>query len=997
MFRSLVLASVVGLSSAVVMGQAGVGAPPNDECSPASPSGFGASPITGAGAWSLDDALGATASPIPPLPGGFTQDVWFKWTATWQGTASVAYLPCNELFNIQVFAGCSCPTAATAPLATSSQANSCATPLFDVACGQCFIIRVSVEGFQPGSVFTITPGQSMACPPPAAQVCDECCAKAPSYTDPSYASLADGRFAVQTHFGQSAYALRAMDLDMPSMCPPGPSGSLPIFWAASSAAIFPPTPVTHWAVSTLGSIFALTFDDMGHLYMGRFNGWGFNAPTGMQGSLAGSRNTSIIRLASGGAFGTSSVLVNLPDPNPALAPGTIDTAPGVGDITFDCASRMLYASHLSDGRIYRVSTSGVIQGWYKHATDTLSTSSNAATPDCGVGCLPTDPCCLARYREFAALGDRVWALKARNGRLYYSTWTQDGGQSAGPNRIWSIGLTPGGDFVAGSRRAELTMPASPSSNFSHPVSDIDFAMDCKMVLAERGMTGPNSFQPHQGRLLEYAPVGSGGWAPTSNYNGASGFVVGSAGPRNSAGGVAIDRSSGGACPAVAGRYWVSADAIILNNSSAPANVYGIQGISLTNPAFNNSICIDFDNVTPSQDKGHQGDVEIPCQKCVEIIDGRILCELGDRVPPATGNYTYTFFFKNQSGRPIQYLWLYPLGGFSPNPIALATPVASGATSGPVNVVIAGPQNPGTYCFRVTFADENIDECCQVEHCIELPDCDCLQFVPLTPRCESNGTFTVSIGFINLGAGPINELFAFPQPPGTASFTISPAALTFGDIQPGGTFGSSFVISGATPGSTVCIRFSAHHDGMECCSEVLCIRLPLCDDGTGEPCPGCPPNPTILVNPSPVDVCAGDDATFSVAADVDPACSAVTCHWRKDQANLIDGPTGHGSVIVGAGTQQLTIMNVKPQDVGAYDNVVAASCGQATSLPAALGVIVIPGDADLDSQIDFADITEVLEHWGLSGPADRWADVDGDGDVDFQDITAVLTHFGESCP
>ncbi len=66
----------------------------------------------------------------------------------------------------------------------------------------------------------------------------------------------------------------------------------------------------------------------------------------------------------------------------------------------------------------------------------------------------------------------------------------------------------------------------------------------------------------------------------------------------------------------------------------------------------------------------------------------------------------------------------------------------------------------------------------------------------------------------------------------------------------------------------------------------------------------------------------------------------------------------------------------------------------------LEVVVPPlcfGDANGDGEVNFADITKVLENWGASYPVTGPGDADGNGDVNFADITDVLENFGSTCP
>lgn len=57
------------------------------------------------------------------------------------------------------------------------------------------------------------------------------------------------------------------------------------------------------------------------------------------------------------------------------------------------------------------------------------------------------------------------------------------------------------------------------------------------------------------------------------------------------------------------------------------------------------------------------------------------------------------------------------------------------------------------------------------------------------------------------------------------------------------------------------------------------------------------------------------------------------------------------------------------------------------------VPVIPGDANGDCAVNFADVTSVLQHFGEAGIP---GDADSDGAVDFGDITSILQNWGAAC-
>ncbi len=57
----------------------------------------------------------------------------------------------------------------------------------------------------------------------------------------------------------------------------------------------------------------------------------------------------------------------------------------------------------------------------------------------------------------------------------------------------------------------------------------------------------------------------------------------------------------------------------------------------------------------------------------------------------------------------------------------------------------------------------------------------------------------------------------------------------------------------------------------------------------------------------------------------------------------------------------------------------------------------PGDLDGDSDIDLADLAQLLAHYGMTSGATYWdGDLDGDGDVDLSDLAALLAVYGTTC-
>jgi hypothetical protein len=596
----------------------------------------------------------------------------------------------------------------------------------------------------------------------------------------------------------------------------------------------------NWSKNDLGSVFGVTLDNAGNIYVahsGIFGILGGN-PFSCYGSavaLGTGTSTSIFKIATGA--GTPSLFVNLPGGSSAISD------PGLGNITYDCAREEFFVSHFGDGRIYRISATGTILGWYHHASDTV-----------GLGAAP-DPS--APYSHFVPLGERVWAVQAHAGRLYYSVWGQNknyflptGVAGTTPNRIWSIALAAGvgGNFVSGTRQQEIQTPAHPGGFYfpatlgaTAPVSDISFSPGCRMLLAERDMSINDCTLGHGSRALEYQYVGAS-WQPT-NYRNGYGYQIGGVGDpniveaTNSAGGCDYDFASPDAC--AAGRVWVTGDALTYNAGNG--RVYGFAGLD-PSTAFGNAtgLFVDYNSnySNGSLDKTHQGDIEIPCvvappPPCMIITPGTILCETG-RLPTGgvglTGCYLYTFTITNQSGVTAQYV-LFPSNNITPHIINLGSGGLPNGASTTVTIKICNVMPGQHFCFNVILADAQVQECCAREHCVDIPDCTCYQ----TPTCQATfvpnpgGTatnFNVQFTLQNLTPDVVEHMFIFP-PSSPCSGTATPDYIDLPTLPPFATTGPirvNVAMNCMPPeGSTICIRISIHNQRLqECCSKEKCF-------------------------------------------------------------------------------------------------------------------------------------------------------------------------------
>lgn len=429
-----------------------------------------------------------------------------------------------------------------------------------------------------------------------------CYATKPPLTQaPGYASF-HGQIAVVTRQarGDNSPSVMIWDLtnqnhpDVPIGTPT--SGTHPNAWNDPNLNL---TPVAQtrsyhhpdWVRSKIGDVFGLTLDDQGNIYVAATHVYPSNK--------TGSSLVPPVGSASPG-FGdiykidrNSGAVTRFVETDPVAtyssASGKIpNTGAGLGNLHFDAVHQNLFVANVEDGLIYRISPSGTILSTWDHGAHLTP-----AVPD-------------GQTNGATELGRRVFAVATYDNRLYYSVWREDQGHpdpSAG-NEIWSILLSPSGDF-AGNSQLEITLPVLGAFPYSNPVTDISFSSNGTMYVAERSMMDATVPTAHRSRLLEYHRMGT-----TWNPEPLAKFKVGGASGINSAGGVGLDSQTGG-------RIWATGDALVL---SGGYSVYGIQGLPSIGGNVNTSILIDQDGDVSYQDKRFIGDVEIPCLR-------------GDRPPP----------------------------------------------------------------------------------------------------------------------------------------------------------------------------------------------------------------------------------------------------------------------------------------------------------------------------------------------------------------------------
>jgi hypothetical protein len=138
-------------------------------------------------------------------------------------------------------------------------------------------------------------------------------------------------------------------------------------------------------------------------------------------------------------------------------------------------------------------------------------------------------------------------------------------------------------------------------------------------------------------------------------------------------------------------------------------------------------------------------------------------------------------------------------------------------------------------------------------------------------------------------------------------------------------------------------------------------------------------PSVAQQPAAQSIDAGATLTLSAAcASGYDFNGAVSFQWQRNGVDIADGPGGaskRGGTVSGASgaltatalSTTLTITGARPSDAGEYTVVFTNSCGDATSVAAAV-TIETPCAADLtgDGLVDSADLGALLSAWGTKG-------------------------------
>lgn len=284
-----------------------------------------------------------------------------------------------------------------------------------------------------------------------------------------------------------------------------------------------------------------------------------------------------------GATGAVNLLTNV------ALDGIPNPGPGLGAIAYDGRNKQLFATDLYTGMIHRIGLDGSDLGRLDHGVTVRAQAQLSAVPfDARTRMAITNPAFQVDDSNTWGLAPparRVWAVTVHDGRVYYSV--------AEGLQIWSVGLKLDGDFASDSR-LEAIVPDYPGP---YPVTDIAFAPDGAMIVAQRSAFGTGNFNYSaftsggEPRVIRFVlkrpdePPSPGLWKlpePSHEYS------VGFAGAmRNSNGGVALgygydqnNRLNLGACGTT---LFATGDRLRVNSSmqdrlvaGGKAAVHGVQ-------------------------------------------------------------------------------------------------------------------------------------------------------------------------------------------------------------------------------------------------------------------------------------------------------------------------------------------------------------------------------------------------------------------------------------
>ena len=365
-------------------------------------------PIAGSGAFSFNlEGL----APSQGVPNGCFQhqtpirDGWYCWTADCTGTVTIS--TCGDPLVDTALAlygadnGCACPGDIPPICCGDDVCGKQARIECTVECGRRYLIRIGVK---PSPVFTGTlliECNGKPCGGSNEPVgCDRCCGR-PPLVDNLPTPFDPGLVAASTNYDafSGSPALYLVDLGGQGSAPAGSNWNTDRYSHPS------------WTMQNLGGIFGVTLDGVGNVYVAHASAYPDYTATGDPVGFAGPG--AIYRID--GTTGAATSVIALPQQvDPAQQVG--QQYAGIGQLTWGCATRRLYASNMEDGRIYSIDPADVsgfkVKSTYRHGGAVTGALADGSLAD------PGDA------PGFEPLGTRIWAVKVAGNRLYYSIWSR---------------------------------------------------------------------------------------------------------------------------------------------------------------------------------------------------------------------------------------------------------------------------------------------------------------------------------------------------------------------------------------------------------------------------------------------------------------------------------------------------------------------------------------------------------------------------------------------
>ena len=746
-------------------------------------------PISGPGLFAFNLATATTSQTgdltfcINRGQNWMANDVWWCWTATCTGTVTLS--TCNLTTADTVIAiytsapSCSCPGPDSTPLCCNNDFCGLQSGVScEVICGQTYLIQVGmVSQTSAGDGRLSIACSGNPCAPPEPFNCN-CCGGRPPIVDSIATPFAPGAVAVATNTDavDTSKAVWLVEL--------GGQPSAPVGSNWNTGRYSHPT----WTMKNLGDVFGVTLDRSGNIFVGQTSVYGRGPSLDRLGILGGAG--SIYRLD--GTTGAVTELIRLPQQNMSWQPS--EPYPGLGQLSYDCGTRRLYASNFEDGRIYCIDPTDVsgfkVRSTFKHGGAVTGQTADGNLAD------PNDPI------GYAPLNSRIWAVKATGGRVFYSLW------GSMVSQIWSVEIGLTGEFIDDSEKLECTMPGGWGS--VRPVADISFDDDCCLLVAERTMDNETRSYAHLSRAFRFCQDAGGTWGLSTSY------LIGEI--------ISLTNATGGIGYQGGGpnQVWNMGDGL---NFVENDYVYGLQGQDLAGEDIANSTIVDLDGNLLYDQKFELGSLEISCfDACMSVVTTNISCN-----PSAAGpmEFDWTFTITNQSTQ-VAAVMILADASFAPaQTLTLDPPLGPGA-SDTYTVHITGQQPLTQFCFPMVLGSVQGNICCSLEVCIdELPACECFEDDGLQVLTAGVSQYDVTFSLTNLESFA-GEWISIAVAPGIAATVSSPTLIDISPTLYAGkvAVGPIHVISALPPGNPITLIIGFHSLTFHpCCFREITFIVP----------------------------------------------------------------------------------------------------------------------------------------------------------------------------